>query len=154
MYSNCLPFQLKKKKHLCFDIFYWNTLHILKCKFLFRFVLDREMFVTSIKVLDFTSETTATAAKKKVKCLDWICAEIFLKLHCLSQNSNSCLFYVLEEGMGLEGSIWIIENALGFDRQICSRTDVNGMKILQCAFLNSLLFFPYLLSIDYLLGGR
>lgn len=56
--------------------------------------------------------------------------------------------------MGLEGSIWIIENALGFDRQICSRTDVNGMKILQCAFLNSLLFFPYLLSIDYLLGGR
>jgi len=28
------------------------------------------MFVTSIKVLDFTSETTATAAKKEVKCLD------------------------------------------------------------------------------------
>lgn len=57
--------------------------------------------------------------------------------------------------MGLEGSIWIIENALAFDRQICSRTDVNGMKILQRAFLNSLFFFlPYLLSIDYLLGGR
>lgn len=57
--------------------------------------------------------------------------------------------------MGLEGSIWIIENALGFDRHICSRTDVNGMKILQRAFLNSLFFFlPYLLSIDYLLGGR
>lgn len=35
--SNCLPFQLKKKKHLCFDIFYWNTLHILKCKFFVSF---------------------------------------------------------------------------------------------------------------------
>lgn len=67
-----------------------------------------------------------------------------LKLHCLSQNSNSCLFYLLGEGTGLEGSILIIENALAFDRQICGRAVVNEMKILQRAFLNSFFFFSHI----------
>lgn len=60
---------------------------------------------------------------------------------------------MLGEGTGLEGSIWIIENALAFDRQICSRTDVSGMKILQRAFLNSLFFFSSIFVIDRLFTG-
>lgn len=91
------------------------------------------MFVISIKILDFISETTATAATAKN-----IWTEFVLKIsksHHLSQNRNSYIFCLLRKGTGPEGSICIVETALCSHKQSCSRTDVNGLKILHPIFL-------------------
>lgn len=106
----------------------------MKCDF-FCFVLDQETFVISIKILDFISKTTATAATAKNAWTEFVLK--ISKSHHLSQNRNSCIFCLLRKGTGPEGSICIIEIALRCHKQRCSRTDVNGIKILQLIFLMS-----------------
>lgn len=107
------------------------------------FVLDQETFVISIKILDLISETTATAATAKNAWTEFVLK--ISKSHDLSQNRNSYIFCLLRKGTGPEGSICIIEIALHCHKQRCSRTDVNGIKILQLIFLMShLFFFPHI----------
>lgn len=72
------------------------------------------------------------------------------KSHHLSQNRNSCIFCLLRKGTGPEGSICIIEMALRCHKQRCSRTDVNGIKIIQLIFLMSHLFFSPTFDVSHL----
>lgn len=61
---NCLYFQLRKTVMFWYFLLKNVTYFEVKCDFFFFcFVLDQDMFVVSIKILDFISETTPTAAK-------------------------------------------------------------------------------------------
>lgn len=75
------------------------------------------------------------------------------KSHHLSQKRNSSIFYLLRKGTGPEGSI-CIEISLCCHKQIYSRTDVNGMKILQTIFIISHLFFPVFVVSHLFIGGK
>lgn len=114
--------------------------------------MDREMLVISMKVLDIISEITATAA---TAINVWTESTLKIsKLSHLSQKNNSSIFCLLRKGMEPQDNIYIIEIALLCHMQRCSRTDVNGIKILQSIFLTSHIFPPILMSVTYLLWER
>lgn len=112
--------------------------------------MDREMLVISMKVLDIISEITATAA---TAINVWTESTLKIsKLSHLSQKSNSSIFCLLRKGMEPQDNIYIIEIVLLCHMQRCSRTDVNGIKILQSIFLTSHIFPPFNVSHLFTMG--
>lgn len=153
-YSNLIVFIFSSEKLLCFDIFFWNTLHTLKWNviYFFLFCFGSGYVCCQHQNFRFHFWNNTNSSKKYV----W--TEFVLKIsksHHLSQNSNSCIFCLLREGTAPEGSIFIIEIAVPCDKQIFTRTDVNGAKFSNLLFLIVFFFFPpYLVSVNYLLGER